>query len=40
MIDEKGHTPYLNDTAMVKNFTYDNGNWLGYDDEETYALRG
>lgn len=32
-------TPYLNETAMVKYFTYDNDSWIGYDDKETYALK-
>lgn len=29
------YAPQLNETAMVKYFTYDNDNWVSYDDQET-----
>jgi chitinase len=32
-------TPYLNETAMVKYFTYSGDSWVGYDDKETYAMK-
>ncbi|KAK5994507.1 Killer toxin subunits alpha/beta-like protein [Cladobotryum mycophilum] len=37
--DEQHVTPYHNKTAMVKYFTYDEKSWVGYDDEETYAMK-
>lgn len=39
MILEQGYTPILNRTSMVKYFTYGTNSWVGYDDEETYALK-
>jgi chitinase len=39
MIQENGYKPYTNTTAMVKYFTYGGNNWVGYDDEDTYAMK-
>jgi len=39
LITDGGYTPFLNKTAMVKYFTYDENSWVGYDDEETYAMK-
>ncbi|EHK98605.1 putative chitinase 3 [Glarea lozoyensis 74030] len=39
MIQENGYKPYTNTTAMVKYFTYGGDNWVGYDDEDTYAMK-
>lgn len=33
------YKPYLNETAMVKYFTYGGDSWVGYDDEETIAMK-
>ncbi|KAI5919336.1 glycoside hydrolase superfamily [Camillea tinctor] len=37
MIEKEGYKPYLNETAMVKYFTYGGNSWVGYDDEETFV---
>jgi hypothetical protein len=40
LIEEENIIPSLNETAMVKYFTYGGGDsWIGYDDEETYAMK-
>jgi chitinase len=39
IIKDETITPYLNETAMVKYFTYQGNSWVGYDDAETYALK-
>ena len=39
MIKKEGITPYFNQTAMVKYFTYAGDSWVGYDDDETLALK-
>ncbi|KAJ9653598.1 hypothetical protein H2201_009128 [Coniosporium apollinis] len=39
LITDGGYTPFLNKTAMVKYFTYAGDSWVGYDDEETYAMK-
>ena len=39
IIKDEGITPYLNETAMVKYFTYQGNSWVGYDDAETYAMK-
>lgn len=39
LIEDKNISPILNETAMVKYFTYDGDSWIGYDDEETYAMK-
>jgi chitinase len=39
LIKDQKITPILNETAMVKYFTYGGDSWIGYDDEETYALK-
>jgi GH18 family chitinase len=39
LIKDKGITPILNETAMVKYFTYAGDSWIAYDDEETYAMK-
>ncbi|KAF1942660.1 hypothetical protein EJ02DRAFT_345196 [Clathrospora elynae] len=39
LIKDEGITPYFNETAMVKYFTYGGGSWVGYDDAQTYALK-
>jgi chitinase len=39
LINDEGITPYFNETAMVKYFTYGGDSWVGYDDVETYALK-
>jgi hypothetical protein len=39
VIQEQNITPYLNSTAMVKYFTYSGNSWIGYNDEETFALK-
>jgi chitinase len=39
MIKKEGITPYFNQTAMVKYFTYAGDSWVGYDDQETLALK-
>ncbi|KAF6841708.1 hypothetical protein CPLU01_00380 [Colletotrichum plurivorum] len=39
IIEDQNITPSLNATAMVKYFTYSGNSWVGYDDEETYALK-
>jgi hypothetical protein len=33
------YTPYFNQTAMVKYFTYDNHYWVGYDDADTFKAK-
>lgn len=39
LIKDEDITPYFNETAMVKYFTYAGDSWVGYDDAETYALK-
>lgn len=39
LIKDDGITPTLNETAMIKYFTYGGDSWIGYDDEETYAMK-
>jgi chitinase len=39
LIKDEGITPYFNETAMVKYFTYGGGSWVGYDDAQTYTLK-
>jgi chitinase len=39
LIKAEGITPVLNETAMVKYFTYAKDSWIAYDDEETYAMK-
>lgn len=40
LIQDENITPILNETAMVKYFTYDKGSsWIGYDDKDTFALK-
>ena len=39
LIEDKNISPILNETAMVKYFTYGGDSWIGYDDEETYAMK-
>ncbi|PVI00005.1 glycoside hydrolase family 18 protein [Periconia macrospinosa] len=39
IIEAENNTPYLNETAMVKYFTYQGNSWVGYDDADTYALK-
>lgn len=39
VIQEQNIKPYLNNTAMVKYFTYVGDSRIGYDDEETYTLK-
>ena len=39
MIAANGYSPYLNETAMVKYFTYGGKYWVGYDDADTFALK-
>jgi GH18 family chitinase len=39
LIQDENITPILNETAMVKYFTYGGDSWIAYDDEETYALK-
>jgi chitinase len=39
IIKDEGIQPYLNETAMVKYFTYKGNSWVGYDDADTYALK-
>ncbi|OAG16142.1 glycoside hydrolase, partial [Alternaria alternata] len=39
MIEKEGITPYFNQTAMVKYFTYAGDSWVGYDDDETLTLK-
>ncbi|KAF2661571.1 glycoside hydrolase family 18 protein [Lophiostoma macrostomum CBS 122681] len=39
ILTQEGITPYFNETAMVKYFTYQGDSWVGYDDAETYALK-
>ncbi|KAF2742345.1 glycoside hydrolase family 18 protein [Sporormia fimetaria CBS 119925] len=39
IIKNEGLTPYLNETAMVKYVTYAGNSWVGYDDEETLAMK-
>ncbi|KAF2429131.1 glycoside hydrolase, partial [Tothia fuscella] len=36
---DKGITPYLNSTAMVKYFTYEGDSWVGYDDADTFKMK-
>jgi chitinase len=38
IISQKGLTPVLDQTQMVKQITYDN-QWIGYDDADTVALK-
>jgi len=39
LIKDENITPILNETAMVKYFTYGEDSWIGYDDDETYAMK-
>ncbi|EMD61573.1 carbohydrate-binding module family 18 protein [Bipolaris sorokiniana ND90Pr] len=39
IVKDEGVTPYFNQTAMVKYFTYQGNSWVGYDDAETYAMK-
>ncbi|KAF9696769.1 hypothetical protein EKO04_005748 [Ascochyta lentis] len=39
IIKDEGIKPYLNETAMVKYFTYGGNSWVGYDDADTYAMK-
>jgi chitinase len=39
LIKDENITPILNETAMVKYFTYAGDSWIGYDDDETYAMK-
>lgn len=39
MIQKNGYKPYFNFTAMVKYFTYDKINWVGYDDAQTLGMK-
>jgi hypothetical protein len=39
LIDDQKITPILNETAMVKYFTYSGDSWIGYDDADTFAMR-
>ncbi|KAK1566167.1 glycoside hydrolase superfamily [Colletotrichum navitas] len=39
IIKDQGITPYFNETAMVKYFTYSGNSWVGYDDDETFAMK-
>lgn len=39
MIKENCYQTYLNRTAMVKYMTYDGDSWVGYDNEETLAMK-
>ena len=39
LIEDQGITPYFNETAMVKYFTYGGDSWVGYDDAQTYGLK-
>lgn len=39
MIEKEGYKPYFNKTAMVKYMTYGGDNWVGFDDDETIAMK-
>jgi hypothetical protein len=39
MAKNKGYKEYLNTTSMTKWMVYDNDNWVGYDDEDTYKMK-
>jgi hypothetical protein len=35
----KGHQQHLNSTSMTKWMVYDNDNWVGFDDPETFGMK-
>ncbi len=39
IIKETGAKPQLLEGAMVKELVWDNDQWVGYDDDETIALK-
>jgi chitinase len=39
LIETEKITPILNETAMVKYFTYAGDNWIGYDDADTFVMK-
>lgn len=39
LIKDKGLTPRLLKDAMVKEVVYDGDQWVGYDDEDTFAMK-